>query len=545
MKLATASQMQALDRRAIEEFGIPGIVLMENAGVRTLEFICQQLGSVAGRTVVLFIGPGNNGGDGLVIARHVHNQGGYPLLFFLVEPESLRGDARVNGEIVRQLDLPCHVVTDDTDPTRIREIIARQHACSQVLVLVDALFGTGLTREIRGRFARIIELINDLSRCEQWPVAAVDIPSGIHADTGQVLGTAVRAHLTATYGVAKPAHFLNGAEPVGRLQVIDIGIPPRVVTEAGLQGETIGPEIGRLLLPRQPATHKGTYGHLLIVAGSIGKTGAAILSGLGGLHSGCGLVSLAVPHGLNPIFETTLPEAMTIPLPGSETVPGSEDLELILEATRGKSALVIGPGLGTDSRTRELVLHLYRTVDLPMVVDADALNILARTPRLIDDPPAARILTPHPGEMARLTGLSTAAVQADRVAATTWFGDRRGHQGEIITVLKGAGTMIGDSRGMWAVNTSGNPAMATGGMGDVLAGFIGGLLAQKYAPWDAARLGVYLHGLAGDILQSRKNAGFLASEVAATLPEAMTQLREQGDHQAVRTCWLHAPIHEN
>ncbi|BCO09120.1 bifunctional NAD(P)H-hydrate repair enzyme [Desulfolithobacter dissulfuricans] len=529
MKLATASQMQALDRRAIEEFGIPGIVLMENAGRGTLEFICHELGPVAGRTVVLFIGPGNNGGDALVIARHVHNRGGHPLLFFLVHPDSLRGDAGINVRIVQALDLPSEVVDDDTDPARMREIILHHHARNPVLVMIDGLFGTGLTREIQGRFARVIELINDLSRHAGWPVAAVDIPSGLHADTGQVLGTAVRADLTATYGVAKPAHFLNGAEAVGRLQVIDITIPSRVVAEAGLEGETVGPEIGRLLRPRTPATHKGTYGHLLIVAGSIGKTGAAILSALGGLHSGTGLVSLAVPHGLNPIFETALPEAMSIPLPGSETVPGYEDYDLILEATGGKSALVIGPGLGTDSRTRELVLHLYRDVTLPMVLDADALNILALEPHLIDNPPAPRILTPHPGEMARLTGLSTGAIQADRVGAATFFAGRAG-QSEIITVLKGAGTMIGDSRGSWAVNTSGNPGMATGGMGDVLAGLIGGLLAQKYAPWDAARLGVYLHGLAADLLQDRKKVGFTASEVAAMLPEAMTELMAQTSH---------------
>ena len=522
--------MQALDRRAIEEFGIPGIVLMENAGRGTLEFICNELGPVAGRTVVLFIGPGNNGGDALVIGRHVHNQGGHPLLFFLVDPDSLRGDARINARIVQALGLDCEVVDDDTDPARIRETIHHHHGRNPVLVLVDGLFGTGLAREIQGRFARVIELLNDLSRHAGWPVVAVDIPSGLNADTGQILGTVVRADLTATYGVAKPAHFLNGAENVGRLQVIDITIPSRAVVEAGLEGETVGPGIGRLLRHRSPVTHKGSCGHLLIIAGSIGKTGAAILSALGGLHSGTGLVSLAVPHGLNPIFETALPEAMTISLPGSETAPGYEDYDLILEATRGKRALVIGPGIGTDSRTRELVFHLYRDVTLPMVLDADALNILALEPHLIDNPPAPRILTPHPGEMARLTGLSTRAIQADRVKAATFFSGRACGQGEIITVLKGAGTMIAHSRGSWAVNTSGNPGMATGGMGDVLSGLIGGLLAQRYDPWDAARLGVYLHGLAADLLQDRKKIGFTASEVAAMIPEAMTDLMTHNSH---------------
>ena len=521
MKLATAEEMQGLDRRTIEEIGVPGIVLMENAGRGTADFMAQELGSFRGKSVLIFAGPGNNGGDGLVIARHVHQRGGFPHIFFLVDPDRLKGDAAVNCRIVRRLGLPSQVVDSGEALERAVRQLADIHLRHPVHSLVDALFGTGLGRPLEGRFLAATRQINSLKQKYGWPVVSVDIPSGLHADSGQVLGGAVEASLTVTFGLAKPGHFMHGGPLTGTLHVVDIGIPSQVVEEAGLAGELLDRGIGSLLHSRPRNAHKGTCGHLLILAGSEGKTGAALLCARGALHSGAGLVTLAVPYRLNQIFETSLPEAMTVPLPSTATSLSARDMDLIVSLCKGKKGIALGPGLGTDAATEELVLRLYREMELPMVVDADAINLLARHRDSLLDVAGPRILTPHPGEMARLTGRTTGDIQADRLAAALWQGDRGSHH-QIITVLKGAGTVIGSTDGRWAVNASGNPGMATGGMGDVLSGIIGGLLVQGYGPWQAACLGVYLHGAAADL--QAEGSGYLASEVAAMLPRAMSIL---------------------
>jgi len=365
-------------------------------------------------------------------------------------------------------------------------------------------------------------------------VTAVDIPSGLDADNGRILGGCAPADLTATYGLVKPGHVMHGgADLIGKLHCVDIGIPPEAVSRAGLHGETLGRRTMHLLKKRKTAAHKGNFGHLLVLAGSEGKTGAAILSGLAALRAGTGLVTLAVPHELNPIFEAGLVEAMTIPLPNSATCLSIDDYDLIRDRLQGKDALVIGPGLGTAAETRELVLRLYRELDLPMVVDADGLNILAMDPDRIARPPGPRILTPHPGEMARLTGLTSGEVQADRLRAARRFTADTGTDVDngVTLILKGAGTIICDPDGSWAVNTTGNPGMAAGGMGDVLSGLVGGLLAQGYAPAAAARLGVYLHGLAADRLAPERRQGYLASEVAAVIPDIITMFFKQEPQQ--------------
>ena len=520
MKLATSSQMQALDQATIEEIGIPGAVLMENAGKGTVEQMEQEFGPVREKSVIIFVGPGNNGGDGLVIGRHVLQRGGFPYLVYLVAPEKLGGDAAINAAVSNKINIPNMVVLQEDEISQLLTQIKKLHFAHPVHSLVDGLFGTGLKRNLEGRFATVVRLINDLSRAHQWPVAAVDIPSGLSADTSETLGCSVEADLTVTYGLAKPGHYLHGGPSIGQLKVVDIGIPEQVIRSADLPGKVLDQDIGRILFQRQRAAHKGSFGHLLILAGSEGKTGAAILSARAALHSGCGLVTLGVPAELNPIFETSLPEAMTIPLPCSAKTFSMADYDQIMELLAGKGALVIGPGLGTDpDDTGALVQRLYRELNLPVVVDADALNLLAREPDFIKDVAGARILTPHPGEMSRLTSLSTRDIQADRLQAANWLGDiqiNKGH--EIITVLKGAGTVICSSQGPWSINSSGNNGMATGGMGDVLSGLIGGLLVQGYSPCDAAEIGVYMHGLAADLLAEKRPHGYLASEVAAALP---------------------------
>ncbi len=530
MNLVTASQMQELDRSAIEEFAIPGIVLMENAGQGTMGFMLKELGPVAGKSAVIFCGPGNNGGDGLVIARIIHQLGGFPHIFLLTRPEKLSGDALTNYKIVSKLKIPLETIEKLEDIETVSAQIDQIQLRAPLWSLVDALFGTGLTRTLSGKFLSTVELINTVSKKFSCAVTAVDIPSGLSSDNGQILGGCCRADLTATYGFAKPGHYLHGGALVGKLKIIDIGIPPEAVIPGNLTGELLGPDIGRLHRERSKFSHKGNFGHLIIIGGSVGKTGAAILSGSGALHSGAGLVTLVVPNRLNPIFETSLPEAMTIPLQHSETFFSVADYEIILENIKGKSAIVLGPGIGTEPETEELVIKLYREAPIPMVIDADGLNILANNRECISQASGPRIFTPHPGEMARLLKSSSKIIQQDRLAAVDWIRnldlknlENAGRDHDLITVLKGAGTVCCDASGFWAINSSGNPGMATGGMGDVLSGLIGGLLAQGHNSWNSARIGVYLHGLAADLLAAKQPWGYLASDVARMLPLAMKQ----------------------
>jgi NAD(P)H-hydrate epimerase len=533
MKLATPSQMRALDKTTIEEIGIPGIVLMENAGKGTVDEMEEEFGPVHGKTVYIFIGPGNNGGDGLVIARHVVQRGGWPFLVFMVDPEKFIGDAAVNAAISDKLHFAHYVIRQEGDIQHLTEQIQQLYFTQSVHSLVDALFGTGLTRKIEGRFAAVVRFMNTLARKHQWPIVSVDIPSGLSAQTGTPLGSAVRADLTVTYGLAKPGHYLHGGPTVGKLAVVDISIPEQVLKHASLQGKVLDRQsTAELLLPRYAATHKGTFGHLLILAGSEGKTGAAILAGKGALRSGCGLVTLAVPAELNPIFETSLPEAMTVPLPHSAKAFSMADYDLLRELLVDKNALVIGPGIGTDPDTGLLVRRLYKELNLPMVIDADALNLLTEEPDCLTESGGLRILTPHPGEMSRLVGKTVAEIQADRLLAASWLTDaelKNNH--EIITILKGAGTVLCSSNGQWAINSSGNNGMATGGMGDVLSGLIGGLLVQGYRSCDASGIGVYLHGLAADLLAAERTYGFTASEVANALPDALMQVSSAVRHK--------------
>ena len=523
MKLATAAEMQQLDHLAINKYGIPGIVLMENAGHGTVSFMEKILGPMHGRSVVIFIGPGNNGGDGLVIGRLVHQAGGFPLLLFATPPDTLQGDAAINAAIVHNLKLPSIILNQEFEPETITEKILSQQGKHPVCCLVDALFGTGLGRDITGHFARVITLLDNLRHEYRWPSVAVDLPSGLDADTGQTLGISVQADYTVTYGLAQPAHYHHGGASVGQLHIVDIGIPAGAVQQSKLKGEALT-TLKRSSFPRRQAdSHKGTHGHLLVIAGSQGKTGAAVLSCQGALHSGCGLVSAAVPCTLNPVFEQNLTEAMTIPLPHSDLSPSVKDIEYIIEHAKGKTAVVLGPGIGTDKETEELVIRLYREISLPMVVDADGLNILAAHPDILQQPGGVRILTPHPGEMSRLLGWTTHKINSDRIQAALEL-SRKNDQ--IVSILKGAGTIIAHNE-YWAVNTSGNHGMAAGGMGDVLAGIIGSLLAQQTSPRDAACCGVYLHGIAADILAGKTQYGYLASEVATTLPQAIQHHKQE------------------
>jgi NAD(P)H-hydrate epimerase len=524
MKLPTALEMQNLDHSASENFGIPSIVLMENAGLGTVKMMEKELGSCKNTFALIFVGPGNNGGDGLVIGRHLHQRGCQPVFFFLVNPDSLKGDSAVNLQIIRKLRLPFHVVDNaarvETIPVLFKQFESRGLPC---YVVIDAVFGIGLCRQVTGHFADTINLINRSDFGHKSPVVSVDTPSGMDSDTGKVLGTCVRADYTATYCCAKPGHFIHGNFSwTGKLEIIDIGIPPEAIHQAGITTELATADtftsLSRPLL-RKKDSHKGSHGHLLILAGSAGKTGAAILTARGALRSGAGLVSLCVPHDLNVVFETTLIEAMTVPLPNSSQWLSIEDWEFISENIKNKQAVVLGPGIGMNPHTAELVLQAYLTVQCPVILDADALNILAVCRDRLHAPAGPRIFTPHPGELGRLLDKSTDDIQNNRLDAAILGCDLfRNDLHDIVLILKGAGTIIAKSDGATIINTTGNPGMAAGGMGDVLSGVIGALVCQGLSPLNAAAAGVYLHGAAADRLYEKYGTGFLASEVADMIP---------------------------
>lgn len=532
MKLPKAHEMQALDKCAIEHFGIPGIVLMENAGLGTVLMMEKELGSCKGKFAIIFIGPGNNGGDGLVIGRHLHQRGCEPVFFFLVKPDTLTGDAAINLNITRQLKLPYHVIDNstrvETIPVLYKQIESRGKPCYCV---IDAIFGTGLTHGLDGHFANAINLINRPVFAHNIPVISVDIPSGMDSDSGRILGTAIVANYTATYGCAKPGQIMHGSsELTGKLHIIDIGIPPEAFAKSPIPTELVTEDLARTWLKkltRDKSSHKGSHGHLFIIAGSAGKTGSAILAARGAIRSGCGLVSLAAPYDLNVIFEASCAEAMTVPLPTSSSIINVSDLAFIIRHLNDKNAIVIGPGLGQDKRTAELVLHLYNNVSRPMVVDADALNILAAHKDKIQKPAGPRILTPHPGELARLIDSTPQKIQDNRLHAAREAHGSFNNDKQVIIVLKGDGTVLVSDNGEAMINTSGNPGMATGGMGDVLSGVIGSLISQGLPCLEAAAAGVFLHGTAADDLHIHAGYGYTAGEVADRIPFTLKRFLDQ------------------
>jgi len=514
MYLVTAAEMQQMDGETIRSFGIPGRVLMENAGRGVTRILFDKFPATAGRRIAILAGRGNNGGDGFVVARYAAQRGLAVVVYLLSRADRVAGDARANLDLLGPLEVPVVEIPDG------QSLMDRKTAMAHHNIWVDAVFGTGLNSDIRGHYRDAINLINGFDR----PVLAVDIPSGINADNGQICGTCIRADATVTFAFPKIGHTVfPGKEYAGSLEIIDIGIPPYIAdTVAPRQRLTTPEDVTRNLVHRTPDAHKGDTGHLLVIAGSTGKTGAAVMTCEAAMRTGAGLVSLGAPASLNAVLETMLVEVMTAPL--SETEAGAlsqkagDQIERLLQ---GKRCLAIGPGLGTDTDTGQLVHRLIDGCDIPLVIDADGLNLLAGRTELFEKLKTPAVLTPHPGEMARLTGLSTAEVQRDRVGCARDFSAATG----AIVVLKGAATVIAVPDGKVHVNPTGNPGMASGGMGDVLTGIIAGLITQGYAPEMSAVAGVYLHGAAADALASSGTpVGYLASELLDQVPEQLGRL---------------------
>ena len=509
MRVITCDEMRAIDGDAISTGGISGIELMENAGNRAAVVAQEMLGWEGGWKVAVFAGRGNNGGDGLVLARLISQRGAEVTVYLLADPNSLSDDSAVNLRKLEDTNVRVVKLGDKGD-------LDEFHGEAEELdLVVDAVFGTGFRGAAEGLAAGVIEAMNSSG----VPILSVDIPSGVNGDSGVVEGPVVRAKKTVTFVAPKVGLVqFPGAGYVGELEVVDIGIPQEIV-EKNITSETflMTEENADSWLPhRRPDVHKNECGRVLVIAGSPGMTGAAALTVRAALRSGAGLVTLAMPRSLHDIFEIKLTENITIPLP--ETDLGTLDIEafpVIAELCERFDALAVGPGVTTERNTVQLVRQMVGRLDLPLVVDADGLNSLVGATDLITERRAETILTPHPGEMGRLAGISAAEVQKDRIGVASRYATEWG----AVIVLKGAGTIIAEPGGQVMINTSGNPGMATAGMGDVLTGCITSLLAQGLGVLQAAAVGCYVHGSAADLVaQLDGEIGMTAGDVARHLP---------------------------
>jgi NAD(P)H-hydrate epimerase len=526
LKITTAKEMQEIDRVTIERSGIAGIVLMERAGLSVVSRVNQLYPA---RKVKVLCGGGNNGGDGFVIARELHNQG-KDVAVYAVGAEKLKGDARTNYDAAKKYGVKIHSIH--------KFLTLNSKFSTRNSLIVDALLGTGLQNEIRRPLSNVIDKVNNL-RC---PVIAVDIPSGISSDSGQVMGCAVKADHTVTFGLPKRGHFLfPGADFTGQLFVEDIGFPGRLLVSDKISVSLVQKTDAAELVPQRARySHKGSYGHVLFVAGSKGKTGAALMAAKACLKTGAGLVTIGVPESLVNAFQSRVTEEMILPLAddGNGAISyKAADAVLSFLGKRG-SVLAVGPGLSVHGEISKLVRRLVAESGVPMVVDADGLNALAGKTGILKKRRAPVILTPHTGEMARLLqGSGTRGqgsgetagthlreeIEQDRINVAVAFAKKT----KSYLVLKGAPTVTASPDGNAYINTSGNPGMATAGTGDVLTGMIAAFLAQKVDPLEASVLGVYMHGLTGDaVAEKRGQHSLVASDIIKAIPSVFKSLKQ-------------------
>jgi hydroxyethylthiazole kinase-like uncharacterized protein yjeF len=521
MKLVTSSQMRNIDKKTIEGVGIPGLELMERAGKGVAEVAKEMLAEVKNKKVAIFCGRGNNGGDGFVVGRYLSQWGADVKFFLSIKKEELKGDAKTNLEKALSLSLPVVEVLNEKEiPPHI-----------EAHLIVDALFGTGFDGEIAGYIKEIVERINSSG----IPVLSVDIPSGLHADTGEFTGVCVKANRTVTMALPKIGHFFfPGKDVSGKVSVVDIGVPPHVIEEENIILNLITEDEVKRMIPKRPGdAYKGTCGRVVLIAGSTGLTGAASLASLSSLRAGAGMAILGIPKTLNPIFEIKLTEVMTKPLPdvkkkGALALRG---LGEIRELLKWGDCCAIGPGLGLHFETIELVRRLVSKLKMPAVIDADGLNAIAKDASILKECKAPLILTPHIGELSRLNRVPTSEIAKDRIRHASYFAKEY----NCILVFKGAPTIISEPSGQTYVNPTGNAGMATAGSGDVLTGIIVGLLAQtlmlkkgedvKKIMLDSTCAGVFIHGLTGDLAkEERGEMGMIAGDMMKKIPEALLKV---------------------
>lgn len=524
MYIVTAAEMRKIEQHVFNEIGISALVLMENAGRAIAEEAhryCSlnrvnsiNLASNTPERWVILVGKGNNGGDGLVCARHLISFGYEVEIVYAVDPAQLNGEAAIQRDIAMKLNIPAIIYMNEDG---IRSEIEWERYAG----VIDTLLGTGTIGEPREPLATLIQEAN----ASGLPIISADIPSGLNADTGVVAHTCIQAHVTVTLSHCKRGLLIfPGVEAAGRVILRDIGIPHEIASLFDVQVYKLDEgfihhRFEQQVPPKRKAdTHKGTYGHVLLIAGSLSMSGAGILCTKAALRAGSGLVTWALPSKLTDKLFGAVPEAMIRSV--EETQPGQwegTEPEAVSELAKGKQAAVIGPGLGRWNNDTDWFQQLWNKLDLPLVIDADALNMLAEgiVSSKWSKRSAPTVITPHPGEMARLCGITTAEVQQDRIGISVQYAK----QHEVIVVLKGARTIIASPNGEVYINTTGNPGMSTGGAGDVLAGMIGSLLAQGLEPIKAAAIGVYWHGLAGDTAASLRHSA--ASLIAGDIIEAL------------------------
>jgi ADP-dependent NAD(P)H-hydrate dehydratase / NAD(P)H-hydrate epimerase len=505
--------MQAIDRSAIEEFGIPGLVLMENAGLAAASLIHENIPDLLEKKVVIVCGKGNNGGDGFVIARHLFIDGVQVDILLLGKRKQLKSDARTNADIAFKMGIPIHEVTD-------KNLSAQNHLFRHCHIIVDALFGTGLSKPAGGLYEKVIKKINASKKY----VVAVDIPSGVDADSGHLIGPHIKASVTAALALLKRSHLLfPAAESMGEVQILDISIPHEAVDNQDIPVAWLELEDVQSMIPNRPTnTHKGDYGHTLVVAGSRGKGGAAGLTGLAALRAGAGLVTLAVPESCHQALEFNPLETMAVSLP--ETKSGclsTKAIDAILNSLKGKNAMAIGPGLSTDKETVQLLEALLPQVECPLVIDADGINALGKCGTLLSQVQVNTVLTPHPKEMSRLSGWDVQDILNHRIERAGEFAQEH----EVTLLLKGAHTLMAFADGTVFINPTGNPGMATAGCGDVLTGLIAGMVSQGLSVPSATAAGAFIHGMAGDLYaEAHHEIPLIASDLLDKIPEAIKRI---------------------
>jgi NAD(P)H-hydrate epimerase len=519
MYLVTADEMQKMDKETIESFGIPGRTLMESAGRGAYTMLIQTFPNIFTQKVGIIAGRGNNGGDAFVIARYLMGKGIQTNIFILCSKDKITGDAKANLDLLVKLiknNKTCSIteIVDQNNFNKNRSKILHHD------IFIDGILGTGLNSDVRGFFKDVIESLNN----SKSPVFSIDIPSGLNADTGKPWGISINATATATFAHPKAGHILfPGDKHTGELEVVDIGIPDFITKKFNPKLNLLEEKDIKLLFsPRDSESHKGNFGHVFILAGSPGKTGAAALTANAAMRCGTGLVTLGIPQSLNLSVEPQVTEAMTYPLPDNgQGLLIESAFEKIIEVAKDKDAIAIGPGIGTDKSTKNLIKKLIKKLDIPIIMDADCLNLISENPKILKKAKADVILTPHPGEMARLSSATTKEIQENRLESARNFSNEFG----LTLVLKGANTIISLADQKTYICPVGNPGMASGGMGDVLTGMIAGFKAQGFSSENAAIAGVYIHGLCGDnLFESIGAFGFLASDMVKIIPQTIDQM---------------------
>jgi ADP-dependent NAD(P)H-hydrate dehydratase / NAD(P)H-hydrate epimerase len=518
MKLITSEQMKDIDRRASQDYLLPSLILMENAGLRVVETIRDLIGDLPRAKIVILAGRGNNGGDGMVVARHLLNAGVRVETFLLGESTQLTGDALINYRILEKMAAPLSSLNNAADLENLLLSLLKAD------LIVDAIYGIGFRGSLNDFETRVVGLVN-LCRI---PVVAVDIPSGVEADTGKVHGIAVRASHTVTLALPKLGLLLEpGRDYAGQVTIADISIPRQLLEDEQLKLNLIDTAmIQRHVKPRRAESHKGTYGHALVIGGAAGMTGAVMMTAYAALRSGAGLVTAALPESLVPVFEAAVQEVMSLPL--AETSASTISLEAlpVLGNLLGTvSVCAIGPGMSRYQEANAILRFVLENTGVPILIDADGLNALEGDVAILKDRQVPIVITPHPGEMARLTGLTVDEIQHNRLETARRFASAWG----VTVVLKGHNTIVASPAGELFINVTGNPGMATAGSGDVLSGIITGLMAQGLRATTAAVVGVYIHGCCGDRAAALTGQrGLVAGDLMEYLPGILCELE---DHQ--------------